>query len=162
MKLYPSFAIFYFFIISNITNKTVGEMVLTQYGGDDFGSSGDYGSSVDYGAGDASYEHSTDDASSTASDPTDSYNSESKTSSKDASTTDDYSASKLGTSDVHSNSGFKIPKQAQKFIKDVAKGIIKGVLKPDSKPKSVSKPKASPKFRLPIAPKKKQKPISKK
>jgi hypothetical protein len=58
MKLYTSFAFLYFFIISGITNKTTGEMVLTQYGGDDFGSSGDYSgdsSSTDYGAGDTYY-----------------------------------------------------------------------------------------------------------
>ena len=147
MKLYTSFAFLYFFIIGSVTHKTLGEMVLTQYGGDDFGSSGDYGSSTDYGTGDTSYEHATDDASSSSSDPVDSYSSE--TEAKDVSPTDDYTEPK---------SVFKIPKEAHKFIKDVAKGIIKGALKP----KSVSKPKTSPKLRMPLAPKRKQAPLPKK
>ena len=154
MKYLSSLFLVCFLFISKTTNITKGEMVLTQYGGDDFGSSSaDYSSSsADYGAATTDYGEATTDYSA----PTE-YSSNSKTddvdkSEIDNSKTDDY----ITPTSSNKHSAITIPKEAKQFITDVAKGIIKGALKKIPSPKKIVNKKRIPKKASPkkLAPKK--------
>jgi hypothetical protein len=149
MKLLSSLFLVCFLFISKTTNITKGEMVLTQYGGDDFGSSSaDYSSSsADYGAATTDYGDATTDYSA----PTE-YSSNSNTDDVDNSKTDD----SITPTNSNKHSDITIPKEAKQFITHVAKGIIKGALKKIHSPKKIVNKKRIPKKASPkkLAPKK--------
>jgi len=154
MKLLSSLFLVCFLFISKTTNITKGEMVLTQYGGDDFGSSSaDYGAATtDYGAATTDYGDATTDYSA----PTE-YSSNSNTDDVDKSEvynskTDD----SITPTSSNKHSDITIPKEAKQFITHVAKGIIKGALKKIHSPKNIVNKKRIPKKASPkkLSPKK--------